>query len=251
VADNLARKRGSTCSTPPCATASRRRASIFRSRTRSPSRRMLDEFGIDYVEGGYPGANPTDTAFFEPRSAPRRVVRRLRHDQAGRRFHLQRSRPGRLIQARKRCGLPCRQELGLPRAVALGCTNEENLESISESVKAVTEAGKEAMVDCEHFFDGYKANPDYALACAKAATRQARAGSCCATPMAAPSLRRSRDHRHLMPPASPATRLGIHAHNDTGRRWPIRWPPSTPACGRSRARSTASASVAAMPTWSR
>jgi 2-isopropylmalate synthase len=43
--------------------------------------------------------------------------------------------------------------------VALGCTNEENLESISDSVKAVTAAGKEAMVDCEHFFDGYKANP--------------------------------------------------------------------------------------------
>src|SRR5690606_10687183 len=53
--------------------------------------------------------------------------------------------------------------------VALGCSNEENLESIRLSVGAAVEAGREAMVDCEHFFDGYKANPDYALACAHAA----------------------------------------------------------------------------------
>jgi isopropylmalate/homocitrate/citramalate synthase len=59
--------------------------------------------------------------------------------------------------------------------VALGCTNEENLESASDSVKAVTAAGKEAMVDCEHFFDGYKANPAYALACAKDRLRGRRA----------------------------------------------------------------------------
>ena len=43
--------------------------------------------------------------------------------------------------------------------VALGCTNEENLEGIAESVKAANDAGKVAMVDCEHFFDGYKAKP--------------------------------------------------------------------------------------------
>ena len=53
--------------------------------------------------------------------------------------------------------------------VALGCTNEENLDAIRASVEAAIAAGKEAMVDCEHFFDGYKANPDYALACARTA----------------------------------------------------------------------------------
>jgi 2-isopropylmalate synthase len=57
--------------------------------------RMLDEFGIDYVEGGYPGANPTDTAFFAEKRTEDSVVRGFRHDQAGRRFHLERSRPGR------------------------------------------------------------------------------------------------------------------------------------------------------------
>ena len=53
--------------------------------------------------------------------------------------------------------------------VALGGTNQENLESISDRVKAALAAGKEVLVDCEHFFDGYKANPAYATACAKAA----------------------------------------------------------------------------------
>ncbi|TJV51671.1 MAG: citramalate synthase, partial [Mesorhizobium sp.] len=53
--------------------------------------------------------------------------------------------------------------------VALGCTNEENLEAIKGSVAAAVAAGKEALVDCEHFFDGFKANPDYALACARTA----------------------------------------------------------------------------------
>ena len=52
--------------------------------------------------------------------------------------------------------------------VALGCSNAENLDAIRESVEAAG-AGKEVLVDCEHFFDGYKANPDYALACARAA----------------------------------------------------------------------------------
>ena len=53
--------------------------------------------------------------------------------------------------------------------VALGCTLQENLEAIADSVKAAVAAGREAMVDCEHFFDGYRANPKYALVCARAA----------------------------------------------------------------------------------
>ena len=53
--------------------------------------------------------------------------------------------------------------------VALETTNEENLASIRDSVAAAKAKGREVLVDCEHFFDGYKANPEYALACAKAA----------------------------------------------------------------------------------
>ena len=53
--------------------------------------------------------------------------------------------------------------------MALETTNEENLASIRDSVDAAKAAGREVMVDCEHFFDGYKENADFALACAKAA----------------------------------------------------------------------------------
>ena len=56
--------------------------------------------------------------------------------------------------------------------VALGITNEQNLENISESGKHIVNSGKEFMFDAEHFFDGYKANPDYAISCIKAAYDQ-------------------------------------------------------------------------------
>ena len=56
--------------------------------------------------------------------------------------------------------------------VALGISNEENLENISESAKHFVKAKKEFMFDAEHFFDGYKANPKYALSCVKAAYDQ-------------------------------------------------------------------------------
>ena len=53
--------------------------------------------------------------------------------------------------------------------IALKTTPEDNLDCIRQSVEAAVKAGREAIVDCEHFFDGYKANPDYALACARTA----------------------------------------------------------------------------------
>ena len=65
--------------------------------------------------------------------------------------------------------LLCRQILGYHVRVALETTEEENLASIRDSVRAAKAEGREVLLDCEHFFDGYKANPAYALACAKAA----------------------------------------------------------------------------------
>ena len=99
--------------------------------------------------------------------------------------------------------------------VALGVTNEENLESISDSVKAIAERGLEPMIDCEHFFDGYKANRDYALACAKTAIDAgARWVILCDTnggtlPDEVAKIV-GEVTRHI-----PGDHLGIHAHNDT------------------------------------
>ena len=159
----------SISSTRRCATASRRRASTFRSRTRSPSPKLLDEFGIDYVEGGYPGANPTDTAFFaEKRTANAKFVAFGMTKRAGVSAS---NDPGlaALVQSKSDAICFVAKSWDYHVRVALGCTNEENLDAISASVEAAIAAGKEAMVDCEHFFDGFKANPDYALACAKTA----------------------------------------------------------------------------------
>ena len=157
-------------STPRCATARRPTASISRSPTSSPSPRMLDELGIDYVEGGYPGANPTDTEFFaERRASSTRDLHRLRHGAPARPLDLERSRPCGAARGQGRRDLLRRQVLGLSCAGRARDHAEENLASIRDSVQAAKAKGREVLLDCEHFFDGYKANPAYALACAKAA----------------------------------------------------------------------------------
>jgi 2-isopropylmalate synthase len=99
--------------------------------------------------------------------------------------------------------------------VALGVTNEENLKNISESAKHIVASGKEFMFDAEHFFDGYKSNPDYALKCLKAAFDQgAKWIVLCDTnggtlPHEVAKIV-SEVTKHI-----PGENLGIHAHNDT------------------------------------
>ena len=132
--------------------------------------------------------------------------------------------------------------------VALETTEEENLASIRDSVRAAKAKGREVLLDCEHFFDGYKAKPAYALACAKAAyDADARWVVLCDTNGGTLPHEVERIVGEVCKQI-PGDHLGIHAHNDTDRRWPIRSPRSARAPARSRARSTGSASAAAMPT---
>ena len=99
--------------------------------------------------------------------------------------------------------------------VALETTNEENLASIRDSVSAAKAAGREVMVDCEHFFDGYKENAEFALACAKAAYDSgARWVVLCDTnggtmPHEVETIVGD-VMKHI-----PGDHVGIHAHNDT------------------------------------
>ncbi len=179
---------------------------------------MLDEFGLDYVEGGYPGANPTDSAFFsEKRTTRARFVAFGMTKRAG----ISASNdPGlaALLQAESDVICFVAKSWDYHVKVALGCTNEENLESIAESVKTAVAAGKEAMVDCEHFFDGYKANPAYAIACAKTAYDSgARWVVLCDTNGGTqpPEIRAIVEA--LIVAGVPGHCLGIHAHNDTGQ----------------------------------
>src|ERR1700753_3729345 len=131
---------------------------------------MLDGLGIDYIEGGYPGANPTDTEFFaaKPKLDHARFTAFGMTRRAGRSAS---NDPGLALLLEAKADAICfvAKSSAYQVRVRLETTNEENLASIRDSVSAAKAAGREVMLDCEHFFDGYKENGEFALACAKAA----------------------------------------------------------------------------------
>ncbi|WP_407047873.1 citramalate synthase [Methyloraptor flagellatus] len=176
---------------------------------------LIDRLGIDYVEGGYPGANPTDTAFFAEKRTSRAKFT--------------------AFGMTKRPGVSVSNDPGLATLLAaeadaicfvakswdyhvtfaLGTTLEENLDGIRLSVEAAVARGREVMVDCEHFFDGFKANPDYALACARTA-RAAGARWVVLCDTNGGTLPHEIEAIVARVTAVvPGDFLGIHAHNDT------------------------------------
>jgi 2-isopropylmalate synthase len=177
---------------------------------------QLDVLGIDYIEAGYPGANPTDTKLF---AAPQKLgLAKLTA------FGMTK-RPGRSIsndpgfQAVLAAKAPAiclvAKTWDFHVDVALGISPEENLQAIAESVAAVVASGREALLDCEHFFDGYKANPDYALACAKAAYEAgARWVVLCDTNGGTLPEEIERIVVEVVQHI-PGDHVGIHVHNDT------------------------------------
>ncbi len=175
----------------------------------------LDALGIDYVEGGYPGANPVDTAFFE---APPKLAAKLTAFGMTKRAGRSASNdPGfqTVVQAKADAICLVAKSWDYHVEVALEISPEENLEAIEASVNAVRAEGREAIIDCEHFFDGYKANAAYAIACAKAAYKAgARWVVLCDTnggtlPHEIETIV-AEVARHI-----PSENIGIHAHNDT------------------------------------
>jgi 2-isopropylmalate synthase len=179
---------------------------------------MLDAFGLDYVEGGYPGANPTDTAFFSKKRTGR--AKFVAFGMTKRAGISASNDPGlaALLDSKSDAICLVAKSWDYHVRVALGCSNEENLESIAESVKAVAASGREAMVDCEHFFDGYKANPAYALACAATAYASgARWVVLCDTNGGTQPSEVQAIVRAVIAAGVPGDNLGIHAHNDTGQ----------------------------------
>jgi 2-isopropylmalate synthase len=177
--------------------------------------KMLDDLGIDYVEGGYPGANPTDTQLFaEDRNLGATFTA----------FGMTR-RPGRstsndpglaaLLEAKADAICFVAKSWDYHVRVALETTPEENLASIRDSVGAAVATGREVLLDCEHFFDGYKANPQFALACAKAAYDQgARWIVLCDTNGGALPHEVETVVGEVIK-LIPGDHVGIHAHNDT------------------------------------
>ena len=176
---------------------------------------MLDGLGIDYVEGGYPGANPTDTELFA----------------SDRGFHTtftafgMTRRPGRsvsndpglalLLDAKADAICFVAKAWDYHVRVALETTNEENIASICDSVRAAKAKGREVLLDCEHFFDGYKANPEFALACAKAAYDEGARWVVLCDTNGGTLPNEVEEIVGAVVKVIPGDHVGIHAHNDT------------------------------------
>ena len=176
----------------------------------------LDHLGIDYVEGGWPGANPTDTRFFEspPKLRHAKLVAFGMTKRAGRSVS---NDPGlsQVLGAEADAVCLVGKSWDFHVDLALGIPREDNLVSIRESIAAAVERGREAMFDAEHFFDGYRDNPEYALACVQAALDGgARWVVLCDTNGGTLPADVERIVGEVVKKV-PSDRIGIHAHNDT------------------------------------
>jgi len=177
----------------------------------------LGDLGVDYIEGGWPGANPTDTEFFQKKinikssiltafGMTKKTGRSAEND------------PGLSALLNSKAPAICLvgKSWDFHVDVALGISNEENLENISESTKHFVKEKKEFMFDAEHFFDGFKDNKEYAISCIKSAYENgARWIVLCDTnggtlPDEVGKIV-TEVTKHV-----PGKNLGIHAHNDTG-----------------------------------
>ncbi|MEM9496337.1 MAG: citramalate synthase [Pseudomonadota bacterium] len=176
----------------------------------------LDDLGISYIEGGWPGANPTDSAFFEAAPTTRATLTAFgMTKRAGRSVE-----NDDVLAAVVNAGTGAICLVGKTHvfhvAEALGITNDENLDNIRASVAHVRAQDREALFDAEHFFDGYRSDPDYALHCARAAyDAGARWIVLCDTNGGTLPDEIRRVTRAVIEAGIPGDHLGIHAHNDT------------------------------------
>ncbi|SEN41342.1 2-isopropylmalate synthase [Gemmobacter aquatilis] len=177
----------------------------------------LDALGVDYIEGGWPGANPTDSDFFEARPQTRATFTAFGMTKRSGRS----AANDEVLAGVLNAGTPAVCLVGKSHdfhvTTALGITLPENLENIAASIAHLVAMGREALFDAEHFFDGYKANPTYALQCLHAArTAGARWIVLCDTNGGTLPAEVGRITADVIASGIPGDRLGIHCHDDTG-----------------------------------
>ncbi|WP_341895014.1 citramalate synthase [Ferrovibrio terrae] len=179
--------------------------------------RALDKLGVAYIEGGWPGANPTDSEFFAAKPA----LKRARFVAFG-----MTKRPGRsaendpglaaILNASADAACLVGKSWDFQVDVALGISLNENLELIADSIAAAQKKFGEAMFDAEHFFDGYKANPKFAFDCLKTALDAgARWAVLCDTNGGTMPYEVERIVGEVVAKLGDGAKLGIHTHNDT------------------------------------
>jgi 2-isopropylmalate synthase len=177
----------------------------------------LDALGLDYIEGGWPGANPTDSEFFATVPKTRATMTAFGMTK----------RAGRsadnddVLAAVLNAATPAVCLVGKTHpfhvTTALGITLDENLENIRASIAHLVAKGREALFDAEHFFDGYRADPVYALSCLHTAHRAgARWIVLCDTNGGTLPAEVGRVTAAVIAAGIPGNHLGIHCHDDTG-----------------------------------
>lgn len=180
--------------------------------------KALDAFGIDYIEGGWPGANPRDDAYFEalPKTTHARISAFGMTRRAG---HSASNDPGlaSLLQqsVTTLCIVGKTWDFHIDKALEI--TPQENEAMIRDSVALAVQRGKEVHFDAEHFFDGYRSNPEVALAMLRAAHE---AGATWLVLCDTNGGSMPHDIEAIVTDvlaALPGARLGIHCHNDTGQ----------------------------------
>ena len=177
----------------------------------------LDAFGVDYIEGGWPGSNPKDMGFFEQMKNAKLHHAKLAAFGSTCRPSLNPQSDESVVQL-VNAGTPVVTIFGkswdMHVTQALGTTQERNLEIIFDSVKYLRENGKEVVYDAEHFFDGYKSNPDYALKTIRAA-ESAGADFIVLCDTNGGTLPHEVEAVVKAASQTVKTPLGIHAHNDS------------------------------------
>ncbi|MEM7743782.1 MAG: citramalate synthase [Pseudomonadota bacterium] len=175
----------------------------------------LDDIGVDYIEGGWPGANPTDSDFFAQAPSTRAKFLAFGMTKRAGRSAANDEVLAEVVNAGTQTVCLVGKAHDFHVTEALGIELPENLENIRASFRHLTDLGREAIYDAEHFFDGWKANRDYALECLQAALDGgARWVVLCDTnggtlPSEIGEIV-SRVCQHV-----PGDRVGIHTHNDT------------------------------------
>jgi len=179
--------------------------------------RELDRIGIDYIEGGWPKANATDDAFFAdpPELSRARLAAFGMTRRAGRSAD---NDPGlgALLVTPARVVTMVGKSWDFQVTVALGIELDENLRMIADSIAHAGSKVDEVLFDAEHFFDGYKANPDYALAAVRAAYQAgARWVVLCDTNGGTLPHEVSRIVGEVIAAGIPGSHIGVHCHNDS------------------------------------
>jgi len=177
----------------------------------------LDSFGVDYIEGGWPGSNPKDMEFFEKmKSIPLRHAKLAAFGSTCRASSTPETdeNVNQLLKAETPVVTIFGKSWDMHVREALGTTEERNLEIIRDTVKYLKDNGKEVVYDAEHFFDGFKANPEYAISSIRAAEV---GGAGCIVLCDTNGGTMSQDVDRIVRAAGSSVNvpIGIHAHNDT------------------------------------